>query len=196
MSGRLFGVGVGPGDVHYSWSGTSGATPLVAGIVALVRSAHPELDADDVINRVVATATPKGDSTPDPLYGYGLVDAAAAVTASVPAVDANPMGDLSEWIRVHRRADVPAPSAQATNPRTRPPSRRRCPIRVSPWPCCCPPSRPCGRRASPSSSSRSSAGRRPWSSSVRSVSSGGHGARGKVVCDTPTSRRHSPCPKS
>jgi type VII secretion-associated serine protease mycosin len=109
-------VGVGPGDVHYSWSGTSGATPLVAGIVALVRSAHPELDADDVINRVVATATPKGTTTPDPLYGYGLVDAAAAVTASVPTVAENPMGDLAEWIRVHRRADVPTPSAQATNP--------------------------------------------------------------------------------
>ncbi|KQO47579.1 MULTISPECIES: S8 family serine peptidase [unclassified Frigoribacterium] len=109
-------VGVGPGDVHYSWSGTSGATPLVAGIVALVRSAHPELDADDVINRVVATATPKGTTAPDPLYGYGLVDAAAAVTASVPTVAENPMGDLAEWIRVHRRADVPAPSAQATNP--------------------------------------------------------------------------------
>lgn len=109
-------VGVGPGDVHYSWSGTSGATPLVAGIVALVRSAHPELDADDVINRVVATATPKGSTTPDPLYGYGLVDAAAAVSASVPTVAENPMGDLAEWIRVHRRADVPAPSAQATNP--------------------------------------------------------------------------------
>ncbi|VXB61396.1 S8 family serine peptidase [Frigoribacterium sp. 9N] len=109
-------VGVGPGDVHYSWSGTSGATPLVAGIVALVRSAHPELDADDVINRVVATATPKGATTPDPLYGHGLIDAAAAVTASVPTVAENPMGDLAEWIRVHRRADVPAPSAQATNP--------------------------------------------------------------------------------
>ncbi|ROS51484.1 S8 family serine peptidase [Frigoribacterium sp. PhB24] len=109
-------VGVGPGDVHYSWSGTSGATPLVAGIVALVRSAHPELGAADVINRVVSTATPKGSSTPDPLYGYGLVDAAAAVNASVPAVAANPMGDLAEWIRVHRRADVPAPSAPATNP--------------------------------------------------------------------------------
>ncbi|KIU01755.1 S8 family serine peptidase [Frigoribacterium sp. MEB024] len=109
-------VGVGPGDVHYSWSGTSGATPLVAGIVALVRSAHPELDADDVINRVVATAAPKGTTTPDPLYGYGLVDAAAAVTASVPTVAENPMGDLAEWIRVHRRADVPAPSAQASNP--------------------------------------------------------------------------------
>lgn len=109
-------VGVGPGDVHYSWSGTSGATPLVAGIVALVRSAHPELDAAGVINRVVATATPKGSTAPDPLYGYGLVDAAAAVTAAVPAVSENPMGDLAEWIRVHRRADVPEPSAQATNP--------------------------------------------------------------------------------
>ena len=109
-------VGVGPGDVHYSWSGTSGATPLVAGIVALVRSAHPELDADDVINRVVSTATPKGSTAPDPLYGYGLVDAAAAVTASVPSVSSNPMGDLSEWIRLHRRAEAPEPTARATNP--------------------------------------------------------------------------------
>jgi len=107
-------VGVGPGDVHYSWNGTSGATPLVAGIVALVRSAHPELDADDVINRVVSTATPKGSSRPDPLYGYGLVDAAAAVTRAVPSVSANPMGDLQAWITLHRRAAAPEPSAAAS----------------------------------------------------------------------------------
>ncbi|WP_146856683.1 S8 family serine peptidase [Frigoribacterium faeni] len=107
-------VGVGPGDIHYSWSGTSGATPIVAGIVALVRGAHPELDADDVINRVISTATPRGTSTPDPLYGYGLVDAAAAVQSTVPAVEANPMGDLAEWIRVHRRAEAPAASPAAT----------------------------------------------------------------------------------
>jgi subtilisin family serine protease len=109
-------VGVGPGDVHYSWSGTSGATPLVAGMVALVRSAHPELGAADVINRVVSTADPRGASQPDPLYGYGLVDAAAAVQRTVAPVAANPMGDLAEWIRVHRRADAPAPSAGAVAP--------------------------------------------------------------------------------
>ena len=110
-------VGVGPGDVHYLWQGSSGATPLVAGVVALVRSAHPDLDADDVIERVVATAEPKGTRDPDPLYGHGLVDAEAAVTADVATVDANPMGDLAEWIRLHRRADVPE---QATVPPVEP----------------------------------------------------------------------------
>lgn len=39
------------------WNGTSGAAPIVAGVAALVRSAHPELDAANVINRIVRTAT-------------------------------------------------------------------------------------------------------------------------------------------
>jgi subtilisin family serine protease len=30
----------------------------VAGIAALVRSAHPDLDADNVINRIIKTARP------------------------------------------------------------------------------------------------------------------------------------------
>ncbi|MBD8702984.1 S8 family serine peptidase [Frigoribacterium sp. CFBP 13712] len=107
-------VGVGPGDVHYSWSGTSGATPIVAGVVALVRGAHPELDADDVINRVISTADSRGTTTPDPLYGYGLVDASAAVGDQVAPVEANPMGDLAEWIRLHRRAEVPVATPSST----------------------------------------------------------------------------------
>ena len=112
-------VGAGPGDAYFEWSGTSGAAPLVAGLVALVRSAHPELDANNVINRVIRTATAVGSEVPSPIYGYGLIDANAAVTASVPAVEANPMGDLAEWIRVYRRAAVtpteaPSPSAVPT----------------------------------------------------------------------------------
>ncbi|MFB8386390.1 S8 family serine peptidase [Microbacterium sp. NPDC055910] len=95
------------------WDGTSGAAPIVAGIAALVRSAHPDLDANNVINRIVRTTRPAPAATshPDPLYGYGLVDAAAAVAAEVPAVVANPMGSLQEWIRLYRRADAaPAPT--------------------------------------------------------------------------------------
>lgn len=99
-------VGVVPGGGYVTWSGTSGASPIVAGIVALVRAAHPELDAANVINRVVATARDVGDAGADYTYGYGLVDAAAAVTADVPSVSENPAGDLQEWIRVNRRADT------------------------------------------------------------------------------------------
>jgi membrane-anchored mycosin MYCP len=105
-------VGVSADGGLVLWNGTSGAAPIVAGIAALVRSAHPDLDAANVINRIIRTARPSASATavPDPLYGYGLVDAAAAVSASVPTVAENPMGSLEEWIRLYRRADAgPAP---------------------------------------------------------------------------------------
>jgi hypothetical protein len=41
---------------------------------------------------------------PGPIYGYGLIDAAAAVTASVVPVTANPIGDLAAWIATYRPA--------------------------------------------------------------------------------------------
>ncbi|QEW03656.1 S8 family serine peptidase [Microbacterium lushaniae] len=109
-------MGVSADGTLVQWNGTSGAAPIVAGIVALVRAAHPGLDADNVLNRIISTATPAAGATsrPDLLYGYGLVNAAAAVTAPVPAVSANPMGDLAEWIRLYRRADadpVPQPTS-------------------------------------------------------------------------------------
>jgi subtilisin family serine protease len=99
------------------WNGTSGATPIVAGVVALVRASHPELDAANIINRIVATARDAGTPGADAIYGFGLIDAEAAVRASVPAVTANPMGDLAEWITIYRRADstpVPIPTGAPT----------------------------------------------------------------------------------
>ncbi|WP_240034767.1 S8 family serine peptidase [Glaciihabitans arcticus] len=108
-------VGAVPGGGYVLWDGTSGATPIVAGVVALVRAAHPELDAASVINRIVKTAKDAGKKGADPIYGFGLMDASAAVSAKVPAVAANPMGDLAEWIRIYRRADAPAqPTATGT----------------------------------------------------------------------------------
>jgi membrane-anchored mycosin MYCP len=83
------------GDSLYSRScGTSNATAVVSGIVALVRAAHPELNAANVVNRILRTAIPPtdGSKAPSPLYGYGLVDAYAAVTADVPVVEHNPLG--------------------------------------------------------------------------------------------------------
>ena len=83
-------------------------------MAALIRSQYPEMKAPEVINRILKTAKDTGAPGVDNLYGYGIIDAQAAVTATVPAVSENPLGTISEWIRVHRRntektTDTPAP---------------------------------------------------------------------------------------
>lgn len=98
-------VGAVPGNRYVLWDGTSGAAPIVAGVAALVRAAHPELDAANVIHRLLTTARPQTEQIPDPLYGYGLIDAYAAVTADVSRVSANPLGTLAEWIVIYRRGE-------------------------------------------------------------------------------------------
>lgn len=117
-------IGVSADGALVQWNGTSGAAPIVAGIAALVRAAHPELDANNVLNRLIQTAKPAAgaSTTPDKLYGYGLVDAASAVSSSaVAVVSENPLGSLTEWIRLYRRADAePAPEPSAA-PVTIPP---------------------------------------------------------------------------
>lgn len=112
-------IGGMPGGGYADWAGTSGATPIVAGVAALIRSEWPEMSAKQVINRIVSTAKDAGVPGKDPLYGFGVLDAEAALKADVPETTVNPLGSMSDWIRVHRRgnletggpADVPAPSA-------------------------------------------------------------------------------------
>jgi type VII secretion-associated serine protease mycosin len=107
-------VGAVPGDGYVVWGGTSGATPIVAGAVALVRAAHPDLRAADVINRLTSTAIDDGPDGYDPVFGFGRLDVAAAVAADIPATRENPMGDLGEWILANR-AVIATPSATPTS---------------------------------------------------------------------------------
>lgn len=100
-----------PGGGYARWSGTSGAAPIVSGVAALIRSKYPEMSAAQVINRIISTAVPKGEGVPNAIYGYGVIDAAAALSADVPVVEKNPLGSIDEWIRVHRRGLVTPPAS-------------------------------------------------------------------------------------
>jgi type VII secretion-associated serine protease mycosin len=71
---------------------TSEAAAIVSGVAALIRSRYPKLNAANVINRLIRTATDEGDPGRDDLYGFGVVDAQRAVTANVPEVATNPLG--------------------------------------------------------------------------------------------------------
>jgi subtilisin family serine protease len=67
------------GQACYKYgSGTSMASPHVAGTAALILAAHPGWTNDQVRARLQATADDLGDTGWDPHYGYGLVDAAEA----------------------------------------------------------------------------------------------------------------------
>lgn len=60
-------------------SGTSFAAPFVAGTAALIRQAHPDLTARQVIERIQNTAIPAAGGH-DFAVGHGVVDPVAAVT--------------------------------------------------------------------------------------------------------------------
>jgi membrane-anchored mycosin MYCP len=85
----------GPGGYVKVPGGTSASAPLVAGAAALVRAKFPTLSAPEVINRLIATADDAGPTGRDPQYGFGRLNIVKALTADVPSVHANPLGEPS-----------------------------------------------------------------------------------------------------
>ncbi len=73
-------------------AGTSNATAIVSGVVALIRARFPTMNAANVINRLIRTASHPAGYTYKGGHGFGLPDAYRALTASVPTVCENPLG--------------------------------------------------------------------------------------------------------
>ncbi len=70
--------------------GTSLASPVTAGVIALMMSANPTLSSTQIEQLLFSTAVDLGAAGKDSYYGYGRVNAAAAVQAALnaaPAVD-------------------------------------------------------------------------------------------------------------
>lgn len=58
----------------FSWSGTSFAAPHIAGAVALLAQAFPNLSGAQIVDLLLRTATDAGAAGPDSIYGRGLLN--------------------------------------------------------------------------------------------------------------------------
>ncbi|SDE42430.1 Subtilase family protein [Glycomyces harbinensis] len=85
---------LGDGTELYAdvYGGTSMGSGFTGGVAALTWAAHPDLDASNVIQRMIQTAG-DGSGTRDDEAGYGLVNADQAVNAEdIETVEENPLG--------------------------------------------------------------------------------------------------------
>ncbi|MEU6249167.1 S8 family serine peptidase [Glycomyces sp. NPDC047010] len=99
------------------YGGTSMGSGFVGGVAALTWAAHPELDASNVIQRIIQTAGDgNGERSED--AGYGLVNADQAVNAEgIEPVQENPLGyPMGEPGASGATPDDPAPSDSAQDP--------------------------------------------------------------------------------
>lgn len=83
-------TGARPGG-YWKVQGTSFSAPLVSATAALVRSHWPDMNAPNVVNRLIRTARDLGPAGRDHQYGYGMVDPVGALTNPVTSVSTNPL---------------------------------------------------------------------------------------------------------
>ncbi len=72
------------GSNYASYSGTSMATPVVSGTVAMIKVAHPSYSASQVETALIKTAKDLGKAGKDTSFGWGRIDAQAAVAYNSP----------------------------------------------------------------------------------------------------------------
>ncbi|MCS7039623.1 MAG: S8 family serine peptidase, partial [Anaerolineae bacterium] len=86
------------GGGYVSMSGTSMATPHVAGVAALIRAYNPTLAPAEVRAILETTAADLGVAGRDDVFGHGRVDALAALQAT-PPFTGTVLPNLPDWLR-------------------------------------------------------------------------------------------------
>jgi hypothetical protein len=90
--------GDGTQDGYEIQSGTSFSAPMVAGAVAWVRAARPELTGDQVNQAVRLSASDIGNPGWDPDTGFGLLSVGNALQIPTPPADPGEPNDDIVWV--------------------------------------------------------------------------------------------------
>jgi subtilisin family serine protease len=101
------GIGIwttAKGGGYQTWWGTSLASPITAGTIALMMSANPGLGNAQIESLLYSTAVDLGSAGRDIFYGYGRVNSDAAVRAAASAAT------------IATTSDTQAPSAAISAP--------------------------------------------------------------------------------
>jgi thermitase len=83
------------GNPYGSWRGTSFASPVVAGVAALVASANASLSNTQIVSLLEQTADDLGTPGGDPFFGYGRVNAFRAVSLAASGVSGPDTNSIS-----------------------------------------------------------------------------------------------------
>jgi subtilisin family serine protease len=95
------------GGTYGNMDGTSMAGPHVAGVVALMRSANPDLDVDSIKQILMDTARDELPAGEDNTFGWGFIDAYAAVVGATVG-----FGDVQGFVRNGSYQNLPIPAAR------------------------------------------------------------------------------------
>jgi subtilisin family serine protease len=101
-------------DSAYIGEGTSQATAITSAVLALIWSRYPTESDRQILTRLLSTVTDRGPPGRDSAYGYGVINAAAAVAAPAPAANAaNPVLDGAQPLLSGGPSGGPKPLAVA-----------------------------------------------------------------------------------
>ena len=96
---EIYSAAMGTGTNGVSYTGTSMATPMVAGAAALMRQAHPAWTVEDLKAALMNTARPTHDDQyrpyPESLTGAGRLQVDQALRLEVTAATANAEGNVA-----------------------------------------------------------------------------------------------------
>jgi subtilisin family serine protease len=96
-------LGAYPDEGYRVWDGSSAAAPLVSGLLALMKQEDPKASANDLIERLLSSATDLGEPGYDANYGHGVINPVAALSSKATSEE-NPLGSLQNWITQYRSA--------------------------------------------------------------------------------------------